>query len=127
MGDFNAYIMTEAAQLALNDAAFALWLECSRLESEEAVPPDRSNLNRFEDATLRRLKVAHPEAADQYLRGAVKAAIKFQNDCQRRFSYSKAGLLADAIRAVEDAKVDNPPFGEVTYDRARGKLIRTMR
>jgi hypothetical protein len=153
MGDITADAIDRAAQLALNDAAYALWSQKYQLDREEASPPkapkrptnlsdpeefgravrdaiakitaDRANAH--DGTTFHRLKAAHPQAADQDLQNAIKAAVRFDTDCTRFFSYSEAGLLEDARRAVEQARLKNPDFAEVTYRLARLGLCEAMR
>jgi hypothetical protein len=77
--------------------------------------------------TFDRLRRAHPHATDQDLQNAIKAAVRFDNDCSRFFSYSDAGLPADATLAVRKARLENPDFDDATYNSAIHVLCHWMR
>jgi hypothetical protein len=136
-----------AAALPLNDAAFLLWKDKSRLDRAENPPPvptkafdhsdqelvgramrnavaqvifDRDNAH-F-GPTFYRLKAVYPGSDDIALRNAIKAAIKLDTACNTHFSYSDQGLDADVKRAVDVARRENPYFEEETYKRASSAL-----
>ena len=79
------------------------------------------------DRTFDRLKEAHPEASDEDLKRAMKAAVKLNQDCVRHFSYSSRNYHDDVTRGVDLAKIENPDFQERTYKSAWNSLAWSMR
>jgi hypothetical protein len=66
--------------------------------------------------TFERLNRAHPNADDAEARPAIVAAVKFDRDCFRYFSYGRADdYWETVIRAVARAAADGPPYLETTY------------
>jgi hypothetical protein len=68
-----------------------------------------------EGPTFDRLKSAHPEAPDEALREAVRAAVKLETDCGRYFSPNGPDFAASLLEAVRLARGENPGFSEATY------------
>jgi hypothetical protein len=143
-------LIAEAAALPLPDAAYALWRQKStfeRLELRRWEPKDMSTPAAQEKSmreitaqiklehdfaqdgpTFDRLKRAHPRAGDAELKAAIVAAVKFDDDCFRYFSYGRAeDYWASVIRAVALAARDNPPYLETTYRDARNWVAYNMR
>ena len=143
----------DASKLPLFDAAYALWRMKGQLDrvdpQQEATQPqpvdlkDKRALGRVvraaianvlherntahEGSTFGRLKRAHPEAKDEDLMRAIKAAVKLDGDCTRFFSYKEPSYLDDVRRAIELAKKENPGFQEQTYESASYHLAVMMR
>jgi hypothetical protein len=99
-------IIAEAATLPLKDAAFALWRQRPRLDTLEGRPTSEEvRVNRAmspeqlsaklrydrdhaqDGPTFDRLKPAHPQADDADIKQAIIAAVKFDDDCFKNFSY----------------------------------------
>lgn len=147
------WVMGQAAQLPLMDAAFCLWTRKHQLDRFEGFYPtpkqpqddlaisevfgkavrdavrnvhtDRENAH-F-GTTFLRLEKLHPKASRKDLQQAIKAAVKLDEDCIRNFSYKSENYLVDVTRAVEIAKVGNPGFQEATYQTAWHNLATAMR
>jgi hypothetical protein len=143
----------DASKLPLFDAAYALWRMKGQLDrvdpQQEATQPqpvdlkDERALGRVvraaianvlherntahEGPTFGRLRRAHPEAKDEDLTRAIKAAVKLDGDCTRFFSYKEPSYLDDVRRAIELAKKENPGFQEQTYESASYHLAVMMR
>lgn len=143
-------LIAEAAALPLHDAAYALWRQKStfeRLEMRRREPKDLSTPEAQETSireiteqfklehdfaqdgpTFDRLKRAHPQAGDAELKAAIVAAVKFDDDCFRYFSYRRVeDYWASVIRAVAAAARDNPPYLETTYRDARNWVAYSMK
>jgi hypothetical protein len=135
-----------AAALPLLDAGLLLWLrrrELQRWDGKSCSPrligdpagqiEQAIGALHFERAnaaagpTFDRLNLAHPEADDTSLRDAINRAVRLETDCLRHFERSKAGSDADAQRAVERARVDNPGFIEESYTAAAQYLCTAFR
>jgi hypothetical protein len=133
--------------MPLLDAAYALWLARRQFDSQDraqsiAKPRSVAQPHSFDDyrrliqgvirdlraeranghegPTFQRLKGAHPEATDEEVREAIKAAIKLEADCLRHYR-------DDVAEAVNLARADNPGFGEITYERLYLNMRREMR
>jgi hypothetical protein len=143
----------DASKLPLFDAAYALWRMKGQLDrvdpQQEATHPQPVDLKderawgrvvraaianvlhehntAHEGPTFGRLKRAHPEAKDEDLKRAIKAAVKLDGDCTRFFSYKESRYLDDVTRAVNLAKKENPGFQEQTYESASHHLAVMMR
>jgi hypothetical protein len=143
----------DASKLPLFDAAYALWRVKGQLDradpQQEATHPqpidlkDKRALGRVvrsaianvlrerdtahEGPTFGRLKRAHPEAKDEDLEQAIKAAVKLEGDCTRFFSSKGSRYIDDVTRAVDLAKQENPGFQEQTYEQASYDLAVMMR
>jgi hypothetical protein len=142
----------EASRAPLLDAAYSLWMRKMVLDREDhpvRVPNPRPDLKdpevfgktvrdalakvhndramAHEGSTFDRLKRAHPEATDLATRDAIKAAVKFDVDCSKYFSYRSHRYTDDVTRAIELAKKDNPGFQEQTYKSAWHHLATAMR
>ena len=142
------YIET-AASLPLPDAAFLLWIAARRLnDDDKALSPDirripatseeieTNDVNGYmkrtmlswiadceslnQERTFDRMKLAHPDAADQVIKSAIKAAIKLQNDCSRHYNIHNSRKFF--FSALDAARRENPNFLEVTYKRASDDL-----
>jgi hypothetical protein len=147
-------MIERAAQLSLLDAAYLLWKQKRQLDRIEASPPPavphravlrgesfvrsareaiaamrHERANAHEGLTFDRMKRAHPEAGDDDLKLAIKAAVKFDQDCTRHFSYSGPGpdYASEVARAVDLAMRENPGFSEETRNAARHALAAEMR
>jgi hypothetical protein len=142
-------LIAEAA-LPLRDAAYLIWrqksafdrLEPRRLEPRESsTPENREQMMQEISALLKhehdfaqdgpsfeRLKRAHPEADDVEAKAAIVAAVKFDDDCFRYFSYARAGDYSESvIRAVARAAKDHPSYLETTYRDARNWVAYNMK
>ena len=123
-----------AAALPLLDAALLLWLHRRALQrwdgksSSPTLAGDPANqlrqaigaldAERREAAngpTRDRLKIAHPAADDAALTHAIERAVKLEKDCALHFRRGGADLAADAKRAAESARADNPGFLDASY------------
>jgi hypothetical protein len=143
-------LIAEAAALPLLDAAYAIWrqkITFERLEGRmwpkrdlstpEAVEKSMAEINAqlkyehdFAQAgpTFDRLKRAHPNATDDQLKQAIVAAVKFDDDCFRYFTYGRAEDFGDmCTRAVERAAQANPAYLETTYRDARNHVAYCMK
>jgi len=145
--------IARAAQLPLLDAAYGLWKEkwtldrverpprpapqaganlrdpdvIKRLVSQAFVQVSHERATAHEGPTFDRLKRAHPDAADDDLRTAIKAAVKLEGDCLRHFTSTGANYFQDVRHAVALARQDNPGFRQETYRQAEHDLAVTMR
>lgn len=140
-----AQIIAEAAKLPLNDAAFALWRQKSRIDTLEGRPTpeevrayramtpkqqaaklkhDRDHAD--EGPIFAHLKQAHAQASDADIRKAILTAVKFDTDCFRFFK-----LYGDfwdcCVRAVAVAAKKHPHFLEQTYKDARNHVAYYMK
>jgi hypothetical protein len=73
------------------------------------------------------LKSAHPDADDSVLQNAIRAAIKFDQDCVRFFAYNSKNYIEDVETAVNRASDESPGFTEPTLKRAHSRLCWAMR
>jgi hypothetical protein len=143
-------LIAEAAALPLRDAAYRLWrqkLDFERLEGRRWPQKDLSTPEAREKSmreimaqlkhehdfaqdgpTFDRLKRAHPNAADAEVKQAIVAAVKFNDDCFKYFSYGRAEDYWDmVVRAVAQAAQRNPPYLETTYRDARNYVAYNMK
>jgi hypothetical protein len=143
-------LIAEAAALPLMDAAYAVWRQRMRYEqlepwrwvrrdystpeaakksTSEAQAQTRYEHDFAQDAsTFERLKQAHPDAEDADLKQAIVAAVKFDDDCFRYFSYGRAEDYWEmCIRAVARAAQDHPFYQEATYRDARNWIAYNMK
>ncbi|MGO8912564.1 MAG: hypothetical protein ACLQDM_25005 [Bradyrhizobium sp.] len=143
-------LIREAAALPLRDAAYAIWrqkIAFERLEGrlwprrDYSTPEAAGKSSRESQAQIKyehdfaqdgptfdRLRRAHPRATDVELKQAIIAAVKFDDDCFRYFSYGGAEDYWEmCIRAVERAAKDNPPYLETTYRDARNHVAYCMK
>ena len=135
-----------AAALPLLDAALLLWLHRRTLQrwdgksSSPILAGDPASQIRqaigaldFERAqaasgpTRDRLKIAHPQADDAALTLAIERAVKLDKDCASHFRRSGADLVAEAKRATERARADNPGFIDASYETVERFLCMMMR
>ena len=144
-----AEIIGEAAALPLRDAAYAIWRQKAtfeRLEGRVWPPRDCSTPEAAEKSrqesfaqirhehdfaqdgpTFDRLKRAHPHAQAAELKQAIVAAVKFDDDCFKYFSYGRKDYLENVPHAVARAAQDNPPYLETTYRDARNHVAFYMK
>jgi hypothetical protein len=143
-------LIAEAASLPLRDAAYAIWRQKStfeRLEGRVWPPRDCSTPEAAEKSsresyaqikyerdfaqdgpTFDRLKRAHPQVADVELKEVIIAAVKFDDDCFRYFSYGRGEhYLENVPRAVARAAQDHPPYLETTYRDAQNWVAYNMK
>jgi hypothetical protein len=135
-----------AATLPLLDAALLLWLNRRALQRSDgksssprlAGDPasqirqaigalDAERAQAASGPTRDRLKLAHPAAEDADLTLAIERAVKLEKDCAAHFRRSGADLAADAKRAAESARADNPGFLDASYDASAQYLCTMMR
>jgi hypothetical protein len=141
-------LTAEAASLPLRDAAYAIWWQKSTFERLElrwwplkdmSTPEARERSMREvseqlkhehdfaqDGPTFDRLKRAHPHAEDAEARQAIVAAVKFNDDCFKYFSYD-GDYSENVERAVAKAARDNPPYLETTYRDARNWVAYCMK
>ena len=143
-------IIAEAAALPLRDAAYLIWREKATFERLElrrwkardmstpgaaarAMQEISAELKHEHDTaqdgpTFDRLKRAHPHPDDAELKQAIVAAVKFDDDCFRYFSYgSGEAYLENVALAVTRAAENNPPYLEATYRDARDWVAYNMK
>jgi hypothetical protein len=136
-------IIEKAAALPLLDAAFDLWLETGTLHALEGwrhiwPPPgmygnDIDARVRYMRATAHEnrmfdwLKMAHPAASDDDARQAIRAAVKFEDDCFRHFGDRSVREDGSVEQAVNLARREHPDYQERTYKRAGSHLSFMMR
>jgi hypothetical protein len=133
-------IVAEAAKLPLNDAAWALWRNMSRLDNLEGRPTEEQ-VRRFRAMTREQqgaylkhehecacegpmfgyLKRAHPSASDTVVKKAIVEAVSFQDDCAKFLSW-EGDFWECIVRAVAQAEAKHPGFLETTYRYARNYL-----
>ena len=135
-----------AAGLPLLDAALLLWLQrraLQRWDGKSSSPPlagdpasqiaqaigalDAERAQAASGPTRDRLKRAHPAAADSDLALAIERAVKLEKDCASHFRRIGADLSADAKRAAESARADNPGFLDASYEAVAQYLCTMMR
>jgi hypothetical protein len=140
-----AQIVAEAAKLPLNDAAFALWRQKSRLDTLEGRPtPEevlafRAMTAKQQAAKLKHdrdhaddgpifahLKQAHPQASDADIKKAIIAAVRFDTDCFRYFKLH-GDFWECCVRAVAVAAKKHPHFLDQTYKDARNHVAYYMK
>jgi hypothetical protein len=138
-------IIAEAATLPLKDAAFALWRQRPRLDTLEGRPTSEEvRVNRAmspeqlsaklrydrdhaqDGPTFDRLKPAHPQADDADIKQAIIAAVKFDDDCFKNFSYD-GDYWDNVVRAVASAAKRSPFYLESTYRAARDHVAYHMK
>lgn len=73
------------------------------------------------------MRLAHPEAPDNEIKGAIRQAVKFYREYVRNFSYKNQNYLDDVTEAIEAARLENPGFLEETYKQAWKDLAKAMR
>jgi hypothetical protein len=144
-------LIAKAAALPLRDAAYFIWRENSTFERLEprtwpraaTDAPVISDESMREFAALRqrqhdtaqdgpafaRLKSAHPFADDAEAKRAIIAAVKFDDDCFKYFSYGSGVRYLDNVEpAVARAAKENlPPYLETTYRDARNWVAYNMK
>jgi hypothetical protein len=135
-----------AAGLPLLDAALLLWLQrrtLQRWDGKSSAPTlsgnpasqirqaigalDAERAQAASGPTRDRLKIAHPEAEDAALMFAIERAVKLEKDCAAHFRRDGADLAADAKRAAERARADNPGFLDASYETLAQYLSTVMR
>lgn len=142
-------IIGAAARLPLRDAAYMVWREKTtfeRLEGRVWPPRDFSTAEAAEKSmeeiaarikyehdfaehgpSVDRLKRAHPKASDTELKAAIVAAVKFDDDCFRYFSYGSADYLENVPSAVARAANDHPDYLPRTYRDAENWVAYNMK
>jgi hypothetical protein len=141
-----ADIIARAAQSPLNDAAYELWRQMSRLDSlEQRYPTDEEvRINRamspeqwfekyrhkrdhaYEGPMFGYVKRAHPRADDHDIKQAIIEAVKFDDECSRYFKCD--GDFWDCVvRAVAQAAKKHPDYLDTTYRDARNYLAYLMK
>jgi hypothetical protein len=146
--------IAKASRLPLLDAAFLLWDQRDRIDSEiqrarpetppavnlgdpevfkrvvqSAIAKVRQDYAAASDGpTFTRLKAAHPNAAPEDIRDAIRRAVKLDRDCTRLFSYKYSRHYYSCVEhAVQLARRENPGFQDSTYGRAASSLAWAMR
>jgi hypothetical protein len=124
-----------ASKLPLLDAAYSLWRHATSpspsggwshtIDTSDYV----AFANTFPNAhvgqvgrALHWLKRAHPDTDDNALQNAVRAAVKFDQDCRRFFAYNSKDYIEDVTVAVNLASKENPGFTEPTLTSAHTRL-----
>jgi hypothetical protein len=140
-----ADIIADAGKLPLNDAAYALWRQMSRLDHLEGRPTDEEvRINRalsseqwwtkyrherehaHEGPMFFYLKRAKPRASEADLKQAIIEAVKFHDDCEKYFKWD--GDFWDCVvRAVARSQCDHPHYLDTTYRDARNHLAYLMK
>ena len=126
----------DASKLPLFDAAYALWRMKGQLDrvdpQQEATHPqpvdlkDEQTLGKVvraaianvlherntahEGPTFGRLKRAHPDATDEDLTRAIKAAVKLDGDCTRFFSYKSRTISTPSRGPWNSRRRRTPAF-----------------
>lgn len=72
------------------------------------------------------LSKAHPEASEEDIKVAFRAAAKLSQDAIQYFSYG-SDYIASVTRATDLARRANPGFQEQTYRRVSNRLAFSMR
>jgi hypothetical protein len=142
-------IIADAATRPLRDAAYLLfrqqdWL--NRLEDEAEGPYrnqaalqaareksiararvmlDRANTHN--GPTFARLKQAHPACRDDELKAAIKAAVKFDDDCFTGYPHERGDEWDKAVRAVASAARRNPGYLDNTLHEAANRVAYYMK
>jgi hypothetical protein len=132
-------MLAKASTQPLKDAAYLLWVECSKLDMLEwrAMPPEQRpvipqrpaadgpiTVSYVKDhtetgSTFRRLKRTHPGIENEEVKQAIVAAMKFDKACYNYFDRIDDEYEARFTRAVELAAKDHPGFTERTYVRTK--------
>ncbi len=141
--------ITDAATRPLRDAAYLLfrqqdWL--NRLEDEAEGPYadgaalqaarvrsiarakamlDRTNTHN--GPTFVRLKQAHPNRDEDELTAAIKAAVKFDDDCFAAYPHERGDEWDKAVRAVARAARKNPGYLASTLHDAAHRVAYYMK
>jgi hypothetical protein len=142
-------IIEDAATRPLRDAAYLLFREqdwFNRLEDETEGPYaddaalqaararsiartkamlDRANTHN--GPTFARLKQAHPNVTDDELQAAIKAAVKFDDDCFASYPHERGDEWDKAVRAVARAARKNPGYLENTLHDAANRVAYYMK
>ena len=142
-------IIDDAATRPVRDAAYLLFREQSwfnRLEEDAEGPyPDEAALeaararsrerarfildtaNTHSGQTFTRLKQAHPHAADDDLKAAIKLAVKFDRDCFDHYPRERGDNWDKARRAVAAAARLNPATSSRTLHDAANRVAYYMK
>ena len=120
-------IIEGTSGIPLNDAAYAHWRQRRNLGLLEFGPVERWHETAHDGPTFDSLKKAYPDARDEDLKQAIKAAVKLERDCTKNFSYQSWNYFDDVTRAVDQAKIENPDFREDTYRYLWNVMAREMR
>jgi hypothetical protein len=142
-------IIADAATRPLRDAAYLLFRQqdwFNRLEDEAAGPyrdeaarqaaRERSiarakvmldRANAHNGPTFARLKQAHPGCGDDELKAAIKAAVKFDDDCFASYPHERGDEWDKAVRAVASAARKNPSYLDGTLHDAANRVAYYMK
>jgi hypothetical protein len=142
-------MIAEAAARPLQDAAYALYrqeetfdrleldagapraddaaLEAARARSIAMAKVRHHRAKAHTGPTLARLKRAPPEASDEALKTAIKAAVKFNDDCFAHYPRGCGDDWDKATRAVARAAQDNAGYREETLEDARNRVAFYMK
>ena len=142
-------IWKDARELPLKDAAFHFWRYKHRFDEEEfgapeyvPVPVEKAAEKlhmqaimaqiqhehdfAHEGPTFDRLKRAQPDARDEDVREAIKAAVKMMDACEKYFDGNRDfGAAID--NALARAKRENPGFLDDTWYQAGNWLVYVMK
>jgi hypothetical protein len=142
-------IIDDAASRPLRDAAYLLFRQqdwFNRLEDEAEGPyRDQAALqaarersiaraklildraNTHNGPTFTRLKQAHPARGEDELKAAIKAAVKFDDDCFASYPHERGDEWDKAVRAVASAARKNPGYLETTLHEAANRVAYYMK
>jgi hypothetical protein len=139
-------IIAEAADLPLQDAAYAVWRRRYRLDTLDGRPtPEQVRAFRVmsppEQAARMRhdrdhaqdgpafgyLKSAQPRASDDEIRQAIIAAVLFEDACFKYFVQDGTDYWQHCVRAVALAAKQSPDYLESTYQLARNDVAYYMK
>ena len=113
----------EAEGPYLDDAA----LQAARARSIARAKVILDKANAHNGPTFARLKRAHPEASDEELKVAIKAAVKFDDACFADYPQERGDDWDRAVRAVKSAARKNPGYLEVTLHEAANRVAYYMK
>lgn len=142
-------VWADACRLPLQDAAFHLWRYKTYFDELEFGAPKHIQMDdpaeqarhmerimanirhehdfAHEGSTFPRLKRAQPNAKDEDIRAAIKAAVRMMDDCEKYFdrNYTDFGRAIDG--ALAKAKRNNPGFLDDTWLQAGNWLVYVMK
>ena len=142
-------IIADAAARPLRDAAYLLlrqeeWF--NRLEDEaeglysdgaaqhaaraRSIARTKARLDRdnTDDGPIfARLKQAHPNRGEDELKAAIKAAVKFDDDCFAAYPHERGDEWDMAVRAVASAARKNPGYLANTLHEAANRVAYYMK
>jgi len=138
-------MIEKVAPLPLDDAAFALWRQMSRLDRLEGRPTDEQ-VQTYRDMTPEQwhdhyryerehaydgpmfgyLKRSHPRANEIDIKLAIIEAVRFYDDCSKYFKWN-GDFWECIVRAVAQAQTKHPGYLDTTYRDARNHLAYLMK